>query len=278
MCLMRTTMSFVSGGIALLALLAAVPLLWLSTHVVSEDGYVAFSSTLATDTELQEAFAGYLGDELAARGVLPAALQAPATAALAQAVSRTTNQAGFVDAWEQTQRSSHRAAFAQPMPQVLGIDVGPMASFLVTRVADRLPVALPVPDRLVVPVVTDAGDREAVDQLGRAPRYGVIAAVVALVGALACVGLARRTSTAVAGLGIGAIAVAGVLWLSSGPVTQTALDHTQAPSEFARTLQKLLVDRAADSMAAWLVVLAVGGAVVAVAGLVGRALAGRRTA
>ena len=29
---MRTTMSFLSGAIALLALLAAVPLLWLSTH------------------------------------------------------------------------------------------------------------------------------------------------------------------------------------------------------------------------------------------------------
>src|SRR5690349_8858257 len=101
---MRTVASFVSGALALLALLAAVPLLWLSTHIVDEDGYVEFSSTLAKDTELQQAFSAYLTDELSARGVIPAALKTPAAAALSQTVERTSNQAGFVEAWEETQR------------------------------------------------------------------------------------------------------------------------------------------------------------------------------
>jgi hypothetical protein len=78
----------------------------------------------------------------------------------------------------------------------------------------------------------------------------------------------------VAWLGAGAVGVAGLLWLTSGPVTQEILDHTEAPSEFARTLQKLLVDRAADSLDAWLVVLAVGGGILAVAGVVARTVAG----
>jgi hypothetical protein len=278
MCLMRSLLSFVSGAVALLALMAAVPLLWLSTHIVDEDGYVEFSSTLAKDTELQGAFADYLTDELAARGVVPTVLKTTAAKALTQAMGRTSNEAGFVGAWEETQRNSHREAFADPMPKVLGVDVSPMATFVAKQVTDDLPVSITVPEHLVVPVVTDASDRKVVERVEETPRLGRIAGIIALVGAVACIGLARRTSAAVAWLGAGVVAVAGVLWLSSGPVTQKILDHTQAPSEFARTLQKLLVDRAAESLAAWLVVLAIIGGVVAVAGFVGRAVTGRRTA
>lgn len=273
---MRTVFSFVSGAVALLALLAAVPLLWLSTHVVDEDGYVEFSSTLARDAELQRAFSAYLTDELATRGVIPAALKAPVASALSGAVARTTNEAGFVEAWEETQRNSHREAFADPMPMVLGLDISPMATFVAKQVTGDLPVALTVPDNLVVPVVTSAGDREMVDNVEQSTRLGRIAGIVALVAAAASIGLARRTSTAVAWLGAGALGVAGILWLSSGPVTQEILDHTEAPSEFARTLQKLLVDRAAESLDAWLVIVALAGGILAVAGIVGRTVTGRR--
>lgn len=275
---MRTLFSFISGTVALLALMAAVPLLWLSTHVVSEDGYVQFSSTLAKDSELQSAFSAYLTDELSARGVIPGALKAPAATALTGAMQRTSNQAGFVEAWEETQRNSHREAFADPMPKVLGVDVSPMATFVAKQVTGDLPVRLTVPGHLVVPVVTDASDRETVDRVKDSTRLGRIAGLVALVAAAACVGLARRTSAAVAWLGGGVLAVAGVLWLTSGPVTQAILDHTEAPSEFARTLQKLLVDRAADSLDAWLVILAIGGGIVAIAGAVGHTAIGRRAA
>jgi hypothetical protein len=273
---MRTVSSFVSGVVALLALLAAVPLLWLSTHVVNEDGYVNFSSTLAKDLELQRAFSAYLTDELSTRGVIPPTLKAPATTALSQAMARTSNEAGYVQAWEETQRNSHREAFADPMPMILGVDISPMATFVAKQVSDDLPFAITVPDHLVVPVVTSPGDREMVDRVGQSTRWGRIAGIVTLVAAAVCVALARRTSAAVAWLGAGVLAVAGFLWLSSGPVTQTILDHTEAPSEFARTLQKLLVDRAAESLDAWLVVIAIGGGIAAVAGFVGRAVTSRR--
>lgn len=272
---MRRLLSIVSGALALLAMLAAVPLLWVSSHVVQEDGYVEFSSTLAKDSELQSAFAAYLSDEFARRGVLPSALKDTATRALTQVASRATNEDGFVDAWEETQRSFHRSAFADPPPEVLAVDVGPMASFVAQRVTDRLPVTLRVPDNLVVPIVTDASDRKAVQDVKGTTRLGTIGAVVALVGAAVCLVFARRRSAAVAALGIGTVGVAGLLWLVSGPAAQRVLDHTAAPSEFARTLQKLLVDRASDSLGGWLVILAIVGGVVAVAGFVGRAVTGR---
>ncbi|WP_332666940.1 hypothetical protein [Aeromicrobium sp.] len=272
---MRTVLSFVSGVVALLALLAAVPLLWLSTHIANEDGYVRFSSTLAKDAELQRAFSAYLSDELAARGVIPAAIKGPVASVLSQAAASSSNEAGFVEAWEETQRSSHREAFADPMPKVLGIDIGPMGTFVAKQVTGDLPVAITVPDNLVVPVVTSAGDREVVDQVEQSTRLGRIAGIVAVVAAATCIGFARRTSAAVMWFGAGTLAVAGVLWLSSGPVSQEILDHTEAPSEFARTVQKLLVDRAAESLDAWLVILAVGGGIAVVAGFVGRTVTRR---
>ena len=164
------------------------------------------------------------------------------------------------------------------MPKVLGLDVSPMATFVAKQVSGDLPIALTIPDNLVVPVVTDASDRKMVDRVEQSTSWGRIAGIVALVAAAASIALARRTSTAVGWLGAGTLGVAGLLWLSSGPVTQNILDHTEAPSEFARTLQKLLVDRAADSLDAWLVIVAIGGVVATVAGVVGRVVTGRRTA
>ena len=274
---MRSMLSIVGGAVALVALLATVPLLWVSTHVADEDGYVAFSSTLATDAELQGAFAAYLSDELAASGIVPEALRSTATRALTQVAGSASNQPGFIDAWEQTQRSFHRSAFAEPTPQVLAVDISPMAAFVVKRVTDQLPVTLVAPETLVVPVVSDAQDRKVVGWLKGTGRLGLLAAVVALTGAVVCVGSARSKGVAVGGLGAGAVVIAGLLWVSSGPAAQELLDHTDAPSAFARTVQKLLVDRAADSLSAWLVVLAVIGAVVALAGAVGRLVAGPRT-
>ncbi|MCW2831804.1 MAG: hypothetical protein JWP31_2496 [Aeromicrobium sp.] len=272
---MRAAAAVVAGLVAMLALLVTAPLLWISTHVADREGYVGLSSTLADDPELQAAFAAYLSDELIARGALPDALRPTATQALTQVAGRATDEPGFVEAWEETQRGFHRSVFADPTPQVLALDVGPMAEFVATRVADRLPVSLTVPDDLVVPIVTDADDRAAVDQVRKTRWMGYVGALVALVAAAATVGLARRSSVAVAWLGAGAAAVAGVLWLLSGPVSQQVLDHTAAPSEFARTLQKLLVDRAASSLDGWLLWIAVAGAAAAAAGLVARVAAGR---
>ncbi|AXT86239.1 hypothetical protein C6I20_14310 [Aeromicrobium sp. A1-2] len=272
---MRSLLSVMGGAVALVALLVTLPLLWISTHVANEDGYVAFSSTLATDNELQGAFAAYLSDELTAQGLLPSALRSTATAALTEVAGGASNQPGFVDAWEQTQRSFHRSAFADPTPRVLAVDIGPMAAFVVKRVTDQLPVTLSSPDSVVVPVVSDAQERRSVERLKGAGRLSLMGAAMALAGALVCVVLARRKSVAVGGLGAGAVVVAGLLWISSGPAAQELLDHTAAPSAFARTVQKLLVDRAADSLSAWLVVLAVIGALVALVGAVGRMAAGR---
>jgi hypothetical protein len=81
------------------AAIVSVPLFWVSTNVVDEDGYVTFSSALATDRELQGAVAAYIADDYVQRGLLPAALQQTAAAALASVAQGTVDQPGFVRAW-----------------------------------------------------------------------------------------------------------------------------------------------------------------------------------
>ena len=44
---MRFLMALVAWAVAVVAGMATVPLLWVSAHVVDEDGYVTFSSQLA---------------------------------------------------------------------------------------------------------------------------------------------------------------------------------------------------------------------------------------
>jgi hypothetical protein len=271
---MRTFLAFVSGLVAFVAALITVPTLWVSTHVADEDGYVRLSSALAQDAAIQRAFAGYLSNDLTSRGVIPASLEQVATVAMTQVAALETNAPGFLTAWEKTQRNFHRTAFADSSKDTLTVDAGPMAQFVASRVKDRLPVSLTVPRTLVVPV-GDAQDREAIDTVKKSTGASRIGLVVVAVASLAALLLARRRSVAVMWLGLGAAVAAGLLWIASNIAAPRIIDHTAAPSQFARTFQKLLVDRAADSLDVWLLWIAVGGAAVAVVGLAGRAVTGR---
>lgn len=270
---MRPLTSFVAGVVAVVAALAAVPLLWVSSHVVDEDGYVDFSSRLVVDDELQRAFADYLADDLVARGLLPEPLQEAAGAALRVVARSAASQAGFAEAWGETQRSLHSSAFDDGNGPVT-VEISPIASFLVQRVGDRLPVTLSIPSGLRAPVASEQ-DRADLAPVERAGTGGLVALLVALVAAAIAFFSARSRPLALAGLGLGALVVAGVLRVATSVVTPRVLDRASGQSEFARTLQQLLAGRAADSMGSWLAAIAVCGGVVLVLGLAGRTLMGR---
>lgn len=270
---MRSLSSVIAGIVALVAAVVTVPLLWVSTHVADEDGYVTFSSSLATDDELQAAFAAYLADDYVQRGLLPAALQETAAGALASAAQLTTNQPGFVEAWEQTQRSLHQSAFGGGSGP-LTVDMDPMAAFVAARVGAVLPVSLPVATGLQVPVGT-ALDRERVADVDRSTTFGLFGLMVVVGAAAVSLVAARSRPAALAGLGLVALATAGILRVVTEIVTPQLIEHASGSTAFSRTIQELLFDRAADSLAGWLGWIAIGGAVASVLGVVGRIVSGR---
>jgi hypothetical protein len=272
---MRTLTSLVAGIVAVVAAIVSVPLFWLSTHVVDEDGYVTFSSSLATDRELQAAVAAYIADDYVQRGLLPAGLQETATSVLTSIAQGTADQPGFVRAWQETQRSLHASAFGDGTGP-LTVRLQPMGRFVADRVGSRLPVSLEVPADLQAPVGT-AADRARIRQVERSQTYALLGLMVVLASAAVCLVAARRRTIAVAGLGLGALVTAGVLRVATEIVTPRLADRTETMSPFARSVQTLLLDRAAASLSTWLAWIALVGAGALLAGLLGRAAAAFRT-
>ncbi|AWB90985.1 hypothetical protein [Aeromicrobium chenweiae] len=263
---MRSFSSVVAWLVAVLAGIVTVPLLWVSAHVADEDGYVEFSSRLAMDDQLQAAFADYLAEDYVQRGVLPRRLQDVAASALTTAARQTSNQPGFVEAWEATQRSFHRSAF-QDGTEPLTVDVSPMAQFVVDRVGDGIPVRLRVPDGLTVQVGS-ASERAELQRVSQSTTFGLLGLLVVVVAGVTSLLSARSRPLALAGLGVGALVVAGVDRFATSVVTPRLLDEVQEQNAFGRTVQRLLVDRASDSLADWLEWLAIGGAAAVVVGAV----------
>lgn len=273
---MRTVVALVSGVVAVVVAIVTVPMFWVSTHVVDEDGYVTFSRALATDDELQAAVAAYLADDFVQRGLLPAALQDTATGVLTGVAQSTANEPGFVEAWEQTQRSLHQSAFGDGSGP-LTVRLQPLGRFVAERAGERLPVSIEVSSDLEAPVGT-AADRARLQQAERSKTYALLGLMVVLGSAALCLVVARRRTLAVAGMGLGALVTAGVLRVATEIAAPRAVDRVETLSPFARAVQKLLVERAADSLSVWLEQIALVGSVALLAGLLGRIAAGfRRT-
>lgn len=262
--------------VAALAALVTLPLAWVGHNVADEDGYVAFTSPMGSDPELQKAFSAYLSDYFVREGRLPSALQPTVATVLATAAATTANAPGFTEAWEESQRRSHRLMFGPNAKQDrLAVDLGPLATFAVDHAAGDLPVALPKPGPIVLQVNTSS-QREAIDQIEATEDRAQVGWIIVAAAAALALLFAKRRSTALFWLGLAAVGVAAGLRAATGYGVPDILDHTPAESGFARTLQKLLADRAADSLAQWLVWTAIaGGAAIVIGGLL-RVTAGKR--
>lgn len=276
---MRTALSFLAGVLALVAVAVTVPVGWVATHVANEDGYVAFTEPLARDTELRQAVASYLGDEIVSRTGVPQALQPVVTRAISSTAASVSNRDGYIEAWNEVQRRSHRLRFGDPrdLPAEqdganrFSVDLAPLAAFVLKEIDDELPITLKAPDQLLVPV-DGSSDQKVVDAVNDTPGQATGGAIAAVVLAVLALALARRRSVALAWLGGGAAAVAGILKLVGDEAVPRVLERTTAPTKLAGTLRDLLADRAIDSLEVWLVWLAIGGAVALVVGAVTRAV------
>lgn len=272
---MRTMTSLVAGIVATVAAIVSVPLFWVSTNVVDEDGYVAFSSSLATDRELQAAVAAYIADDYVRRGLLSASQQETAASVLTSVAQGTVDQPGFVRAWEETQRSLHASALGDDTG-ALTVSLQPMIRFIAARVGSRLPVTLDVTTDVRAPVGT-AADRSRLLQVERSQTYALLGLMVVLGSTAVCLVSARRRSMAVAGIGLGALVTSGVLRVATEIVMPKLGDRAETLSPFARAVQRLLLDRAAESLSTWLAWIALLGAAALLMGLLGRAAAALRS-
>lgn len=265
--MIRTAASILAWLVAVVAAVVTVPTLWLATHVADEEGYVDFTRPFVADTELRDALAAEIADDVVTQAGLPAVARPGVETVLRTVAKRTAQQPGFTEAWEESQRRTHRLTFGpDARSDRLTADIGPIAVFVGEEATANLPVDVPIPDRLLVPVY-DVPDGEVLDQVAETPDRSRIGLIVVATAALLCLLLARRRLMALAGLGAGAALTGGVLLVVTGWALPEVLDRTPARTPFARQMRDLLVDRASDSLDQWLIVIAVVGGVLLVAGL-----------
>lgn len=273
--MIRSGASIVSWLVAVIAAIVTVPTLWLATHVADEAGYVDFTRPFVADTELRNALVAQIADDVIKTAGLPSIAKPPVVSALRAVAARTAKQDGFTEAWEESQRRTHRLTLGPDADtDRLTADIGPIAVFIGQEVTKSLPVNIAFPDTLLVPIY-DAPDRTVLEQVEKTPTRSRLGLVVVGVASLLSLLLARRRVNAVLGLGLGAVVTAGVLRVATGWAVPEVLDRTPARTPFAREMRDLLVDRASDSLNGWLVGIAVVGGVVLVISLLGRALPGR---
>ena len=269
--MIRSGTSFLAWVIAIVAAVVTIPTLWLATHVADESGYVDFTRPFVADSELRDALSAQIAADVVEQAGLPSIVQAPLEVAVRAVARRASQERGFTDAWDESQRRTHRLTFGDKSTDRLTVDIGPIASFVGERITEDLPVKVTMPDTLLVPVY-DAPDRQVLDQVDTTPSRSRIGLLVVALASLLSVVLARRRVNALVGLGAGALITSGVLRIGTGLALPEVLDRTPASSPFARQMRDLLVDRAADSLNQWLLAIAVVGAVVLILALLARAL------
>lgn len=274
---MRSFLSFLFGVCALLATLITVPALWVSHNIANENGYVAFAEPIGRDANFHGALADALSETLVQRSNLRSDLQPVAKQAIARSANQASDEPGFLTAWDDTQRQSHKIMLGDPRdlpPELDGspsfaIDLAPLGTFVLDRVNKDLPFQIPAVDQAVIRV-NGAPQAQTLDRIRQSPTYARNGLIAVSVFGLLALAFARRRSVAVAWLGVGAVVAAGLLKAAAAVGVPAVVDRNTAPSSFAKALLDVFVDRANESFDHWLVVLAAGGAVAAGVGVIGR--------
>lgn len=264
---MRSLIAALAGLVAALVFAVALPFAWVAVTIADEDGFVSATSELATDQQFRTEIIDVVADGVVERAEVPDVLAADARGVVEAGATQIVEADGFLGVFEQVQRASHRATFAEGDRIVL--DLTPVSTAIIDSLDERLPFELPAPEKLTVA----AGEDDVAPVLtfvDRSTDRALLAVGVAAVSAVICLLAARRRSTALVGLGI---ATAASVWLA-GLVIRDQVprlsDSGETLDPIGRRFQELVQAQAFESFDQWVVVAAVCAAGVAALGLVGR--------
>lgn len=264
--------SWAAWLVAVILGIVTVPMLWVAENVASEDGWVRFTSGFVEDEDLRDGVVEAAAGAMLARVSLPPEAARLVNQALADLVKTAMKQPGFVEAWRESLRRTHRLTFdPDRASDRLVADIGPVATFVARDVSQQLPVQLQVPDRVVVPIHEDP-NRDLIEGVAAAPNRSMIGLVATGIALLTSMALAGGLAGALRRFGLAFLAVAGLMVTATGVALPKLLDRTPASSEFARQMRDLLVAQASSSLDAWALTLGTVGAVATIAGVAGGAL------
>lgn len=280
---MRTFVSAVAVLIGLVLAAVAVPATWVDRNIVREDGFVAFTAPLGKDPVFQQRLAAAAVGSLGAEQI-PEALSGLVTPILDSAARSLTTMPGYPDAWTETLRKSHRLNIADPTTapaeadgaSTLTLDLAPLVALVAKQVADATTLPLEAPDQLLI-TIGQPEHRQLLDRVSAFAPMGYAAAAGALIAFALAFVAARRRWTVLAGIGLGALVLAGA-WTLAADAAGGAATRTNSGNEVAEIFKNEFVSAASSSFGEWTLMAAVAGGVLLAVGLLLRVVGGRRRA
>jgi len=271
--------SFLSGLLTLIAMVAcvlAVPTMWISERLVDQDGFVSVVSPMSTDEHVKDFLADRITEQAVARAdqLNTDVLNAPIEALVRPVAQRYTDSPGFQEDFVSLVRQQHSWLFDEPAPgtdtQVMRVDITPMVNRVISQV---IPGAQPLAGPIEVELVNrenglEAGQYHRVGQ--QITTLGWSSTIVAAVAALLALLVARRRGTVLAWLGIGLMLSCAAAWAAGTYLADQARDRVSTAAETTRDVAELFIDRCADDLTQFALIVGGVGLGVVVLGIVVR--------
>ncbi len=266
---MRSLTSIICWVVAVLAGIVALPVTWVADNVADETGYVELVRDLRSDPQVVEAVADTAASRVA--GDLPEAVRDQVAGRLSEALAALEEVPGFDEAWDDSQRRSHQLWFGgRYIPERLEVDVTPLVDLALQQVTGSLPIAVESPEEVRVPVATAPPGLRFVETT---PTWKSITLLAAAAAAVLCFVFARRRSTGLAWIGVGALVVAGVSYVGTRVTVPAVLDGAASgSSQFGQVLTDAVGERFTASLDERIEQIALAGLAAIVVGLVCRGI------
>ncbi|SDP01772.1 hypothetical protein SAMN04487914_10238 [Arthrobacter sp. ok909] len=279
---MRTFVSAAAVLVGLLMAAVAVPAMWVDRNIVQEDGFVALTAPLGKDPAFQQRLATAAVDALASRANIPEALTQLARPVLDNAAQSLTVLPGYSDAWAETLRKSHRLTFADPstvppdadVTSSLTLDVAPLVGLVARQVSEATTLPLEGPGQVLIHI-GQSDQRQLIERVTVYAPMGYAVAVGACIAFVIAFIAARRRWAVLAGMGVGALVLAGV-WKLASDAVGTAVAATSSGNDVAELFKSEFVAACSASFGQWIVAAAVAGAALLVTGIAVRVAGARK--
>jgi hypothetical protein len=279
---LRTFVSAAAVLVGLLMAAVAVPAMWVDRNIVQEDGFVALTAPLGKDPAFQQRLATAAVDALASGANIPEALTQLARPVLDNAAQSLTALPGYSDAWAETLRKSHRLTFADPstvppdadVTSSLTLDVAPLVGLVARQVSEATTLPLEGPGQVLIHI-GQSDQRQLIERVTVYAPMGYAVAVGACIAFVIAFIAARRRWAVLAGMGVGALVLAGV-WKLASDAVGTAVAATSSGNDVAELFKSEFVAACSASFGQWIVAAAVAGAALLVTGIAVRVAGARK--
>lgn len=264
----RTFLSAVVVLIAMVAMVVALPSLWMKERLVDPEGFVTTVQPAAQDQRVKDFIAEQITAEVGAR------TGSDAAQALVEPGAREyTNSPEFEADFTEVVSQQHSWLFEEADPNApaesMSLDISSMVENVIN--ANGVPVDIAGP--ILVPIGDGGTGLEAgrYHQLGQQiTAMALVATGVAVVASVLALLIGRSRGTVLAWLGIGLLLSAAGAWLISRVFARVATDEASAADATGREVAEVIVNGAADNLLGVAGAVALVGAVVVVVGIVWR--------